>query len=1143
MKKYLLISFLIILGIFVFAPKIYAATYYVDKLGNDGNAGTSAGAGNAWLTMQSAHTQAANGDTVYVNAGTYEEIGASEYGGIYMNPAKGITWIASGEVIVQANASSKYIIYIRNSSQDISFTGFTFDVNEVGTITHGIYTHNDATGTYTFNDCNFIFDSSTYGIYTFSTSASLVIDNATVTGGGAATFQIYSDFNMTTSTLDVNPSSYIFNIKGSGTTMTVDDNTINPTAVIAVFNVDSDITLNVTDNTITPATSLTNLIVIPPTSDGGTLTLTSNTITTSIAPSDHFFEILGNYSANISDNTFTLSSASQIADKHLFFMNDSYDSTFNNNTFTTETEDNYTHIQMVPLIGSTAGTPTITNNTFNSKSLGGYILSVGHDATPAIGVMNKLDGAIITGNKVLGAAYWDDSILNHSTHNIIVGYNINAQIEHNFVAGGGYGIIVKSNNTMQYTSGGVYNNILYNNNIAGIVMKGMGGVDVVNNTIYNAIDTAEHSFGVDVRYHNEEATATASTNCSVYNNIIYGITPTTTTFYSINVGEYSTSGFSNDNNSFYTQSGDINLKYNNTNNNTISAWQTLTSDATNSIEADPLFVSTSTLNFFLQTGSPAIGVGTTTLGSTYELGIEKAATWPGPATTTRVTWDLGAYVYEDGVTVTESSSSTDLTEAGTTDTYTVVLDHLPTASVVITVSVDSQSSVDSSTLTFTTGDWSDAQTVTVTATNDDIDEHTSTITHTAASSDTSYDGITISSVSANVTDNDTAGMTQSETTATVTEDGTTDTYTLVLDSEPTDDVVVTVTPDSQSTVSPTTLTFTSANWDTVQTVTITAVDDTTDEDDSHSGTITHTAASDDTNYDGYSLTDITVTITDNDTSGGGGASAPAPAVGTGTADTSVGMNQSGEVGNVSSTGNNLLMYINSTASFDTEVSNYGTSVSQNHSLNITNLDLFHNIVTITIHSNPITLTLTLDEIKYVDLDNDGINDLEVKFEDVVVNRAEITVKNLNEDNVIPETVIYTLFKYPNSPKVYLLEDNTKRWIKDEATFNSFNYNWNDIQVIDSSITYSDGEDVSVKKEEISTTNNDHIFTSFLNIGITSEEVRQLQTKLKALGYFTYEYITGYFGPITAQAVKDFQKANDIMQVGYVGPQTRGALNR
>ncbi|MCX6779182.1 MAG: hypothetical protein NTU97_03045 [Candidatus Magasanikbacteria bacterium] len=74
-------------------------------------------------------------------------------------------------------------------------------------------------------------------------------------------------------------------------------------------------------------------------------------------------------------------------------------------------------------------------------------------------------------------------------------------------------------------------------------------------------------------------------------------------------------------------------------------------------------------------------------------------------------------------------------------------------------------------------------------------------------------------------------------------------------------------------MSPTTLTFTTANWNTPQTVTITATADTGVEG-TETGTITHTATSVDGYYNGISIGGVTVTITDNDVaaSGGGGGS-------------------------------------------------------------------------------------------------------------------------------------------------------------------------------------------------------------------------------------------------------------------------------
>ncbi len=67
------------------------------------------------------------------------------------------------------------------------------------------------------------------------------------------------------------------------------------------------------------------------------------------------------------------------------------------------------------------------------------------------------------------------------------------------------------------------------------------------------------------------------------------------------------------------------------------------------------------------------------------------------------------------------------------------------------------------------------------------------------------------------------------------------------------------------------------------------------------------------------------------------------------------------------------------------------------------------------------------------------------------------------------------------------------------------------------------------------------FNSDLRSGISGDDVRQLQTQLKAQGLFNGP-ITGTFGPLTLQAVKAFQLANKLPQTGFVGPLTRAALN-
>ena len=225
-----------------------------------------------------------------------------------------------------------------------------------------------------------------------------------------------------------------------------------------------------------------------------------------------------------------------------------------------------------------------------------------------------------------------------------------------------------------------------------------------------------------------------------------------------------------------------------------------------------------------------------------------------------------------GVTISETSLT--VTEEDTTgDTYTVVLNTQPTANVTVTVAGHSGTEVTPTpaSLTFTTTNWSTAQTVTVTAANDtDTTNDMVTLTHSAASTDPDYSGITIGSVVVTVADNDTDGVTISETSLTVTEEDTTgDTYTVVLDTPPTADVTVRVAGHARTVVTPTpaSLTFTTTNWSTAQTVTVTARNDADTINDTV--TLTHSATSTDSNYSGITIDSVVVTVEDNDTAPSG----------------------------------------------------------------------------------------------------------------------------------------------------------------------------------------------------------------------------------------------------------------------------------
>ncbi len=79
-------------------------------------------------------------------------------------------------------------------------------------------------------------------------------------------------------------------------------------------------------------------------------------------------------------------------------------------------------------------------------------------------------------------------------------------------------------------------------------------------------------------------------------------------------------------------------------------------------------------------------------------------------------------------------------------------------------------------------------------------------------------------------------------------------------------------------------------------------------------------------------------------------------------------------------------------------------------------------------------------------------------------------------------------------------------------------------------------------QTMATASDGYIFDNFLTIGSSNRDVSELQKRLTALGVYAGP-ITGFFGAQTRTAVMRFQAAHGIVQIGYVGPSTRSALNQ
>jgi uncharacterized repeat protein (TIGR01451 family) len=227
-----------------------------------------------------------------------------------------------------------------------------------------------------------------------------------------------------------------------------------------------------------------------------------------------------------------------------------------------------------------------------------------------------------------------------------------------------------------------------------------------------------------------------------------------------------------------------------------------------------------------------------------------------------------------GVLVTPTSGLT-TTEAGGTATFTVALTSRPSADVTIPLasSDTAEGTVEPASLTFTTDDWSTPRTVTITGTNDDYDDGDvafTVATSPAASTDAGYAGIDPDDVAVSNTDDDTAGVLVTPASGlTTTEAGGTATFTVVLTSRPRADVTVPLasTDTAEGTVEPASLTFTTDDWSTPRTVTVTGVNDDYDDGDVAFAIATGAAVSTDTGYAGIDPADVAVANADDDTAG------------------------------------------------------------------------------------------------------------------------------------------------------------------------------------------------------------------------------------------------------------------------------------
>jgi hypothetical protein len=198
----------------------------------------------------------------------------------------------------------------------------------------------------------------------------------------------------------------------------------------------------------------------------------------------------------------------------------------------------------------------------------------------------------------------------------------------------------------------------------------------------------------------------------------------------------------------------------------------------------------------------------------------------------------------------------------------------PTATVTIGLSTTSDECSFPPSASLTSLNWATGVTVTVAAVDDLITDGPQPcliVTAPTSSADPTYDNsFDPADVNVTVDDNEVPGFTVSPTSGlTTTEAGGTAAFSVVLNTQPSSGVTVTLASAdaSEGLAGPASLTFTTLNWNSPQTVTVTGQNDDVDDGNIAYIVVLSPATSSDPDYNGLNPADVSLTNLDDDIAG------------------------------------------------------------------------------------------------------------------------------------------------------------------------------------------------------------------------------------------------------------------------------------
>ncbi len=402
-----------------------------------------------------------------------------------------------------------------------------------------------------------------------------------------------------------------------------------------------------------------------------------------------------------------------------------------------------------------------------------------------------------------------------------------------------------------------------------------------------------------------------------------------------------------------------------------------------------------------------------------------------------------------------------------------------------------------------------------------------------------------------ITDNDTAGVTLNPSSVSVTEGGSDTSYTIVLNTQPSSTVSITLaTSTGDISLSTTSITFTTSTWNSAQTITVTPVND-SDVEGTHSDTITHTASSTDSNYHAISISNMSVSVTDDDASsssgGGGGGGGGGSFIPTTPAPQGFGGTGNGEIRAGEGAATNLPVSEGSFIDATNRAVTISFAVEGATRMALSNQPDFA-LAT----QEPYRPSVIWDVCGNSTVCPEGIYTLYARFYNSYGVSGNVISRQIRyrptSSSVTLSPSLVRLLKSADDPKVFEVINGEKRWLVNEQAFLSRGYSWGAIEVVPSSVLRALPDAGQISTPALLPPTNRSIspafrFSSYLSFGSQGAAVRSLQVLLVDLGYFPRTVQpNGVFGPTTRGAVQAFQRANGLTPIGVVGPQTRALLN-